>query len=436
MLGSKVRWAVWLVILAVMNSGCLKKVSAAYAPMPAPIPVAPIRYDVCAAVPSLCVGIGRSMLSQQDPSGRGQEIMLTGPLAAAPAVRAQRIGLTETISKVEKLATASPRTPTAPTPIPTSAASAQRTFIDLEANLSIEVPDPRASAQTLRALVATAAGEVVNETIEDNASQMGAALSIRVPSERASWLIDRASELGKVTSLKTQSTDVGRKVVDAETVLQNLEAALARYQELLKQADNVKDMAEIQRDLDRVALALDRVKADLTWMKDRAARSTLYVQFSLPSKQRVEQTAKLHVGVRLPYAADLGPALGRDGYFGGGLSLLVLRAFNLDLDLMTHVEASRRNGVALLLATAGSEFYSNLLGAGERRYLNPYLGFRLGYANLIGDGAFTIGGSVGIELVKTRLFALEIETRALGLVGAANGTHVLLVPAMTARVAY
>jgi len=436
MVGPKVRWTVWLVTLSVMISGCSKNVIAAYPPAAQPIPNAPSRYDVCSVDSSLCSGSVRLTGMEQETSVRGQDILMTGPLSEARAVRRQPTGFNEMVGQVDKDLTTTPRTQLAPTPIPTQASNAPRPWIDLEANLSIEAPDPRASAQMLRTLVATAEGNVVNETLEDNPAQLGAALSIRVPSERASWLIDRASELGKVTSLKTQSTDVGRKVVDAETVLHNLESALSRYQELLNKAENVKDMTEIQRDMDRVTLALDRVKTDLAWMKDRVARSTVYVQFSVPSKQRVEQTAKLHLGLRAPYATDLGPASGRDEYFGGGLSLLVLRSFNLDLDLFTHADASRRSGVGLLLATAGTEFYSNRLGAGARRFLNPFLGLRMGYANLSGDGAFALGGSLGVELVKTELFALELDTKTMALVGTAQGTHVLLVPALTARAAY
>jgi hypothetical protein len=195
-------------------------------------------------------------------------------------------------------------------------------------------------------------------------------------------------------------------------------------------------MTEIEKELERVRLSIDRVNTDLEWMKDRVARSTVYVQLALPRDERAEKTAQLYPGLRLPYLIDLEPGGGKSGYFGGGFSALVARPFNLDLDLLTHTDASRRDGVDLLLASVGVELYSNLLGAGKRRYLNPYLGFRAGYANLSSDDALLLGGSLGVELLKTSLLLCEVQARAYAFVGGERGTHALLQPALALNFAY
>jgi hypothetical protein len=78
---------------------------------------------------------------------------------------------------------------------------------------------------------------------------------------------------------------------------------------------------------------------------------------------------------------------------------------------MTNTNADERSGVDLLTTTLGVELHSNLLGAGRRKLFNPYFGFRAGYANLDGDDAFAIGGSLGLELFKTDFFFVEVQTR-------------------------
>jgi hypothetical protein len=173
-------------------------------------------------------------------------------------------------------------------------------------------------------------------------------------------------------------------------------------------------------------------------MRDRAARSTVYVTLTLPKAKLTAQRedVKLYPGLRLPYALDLEPEGGTSGYFGGGLSVMFVSQFNLDLDLMTNVSPSRRGGVDLLTTTAGVELFSDLLGGGRRKYFNPYLGFRAGYVNLSGDSGAMLGGSTGAELVKTRAVTLDLGARVYALLGIRRGTHVLVQPALALNVAY
>ena len=50
---------------------------------------------------------------------------------------------------------------------------------------------------------------------------------------------------------------------------------------------------------------------------------------------------------------------------------------------------------------------------GRRRWLNPYLGARVGYGYLSGDKAPILGGEVGIELFKHRYVLVDVAARAL-----------------------
>ncbi len=111
------------------------------------------------------------------------------------------------------------------------------------------------------------------------------------------------------------------------------------------------------------------------------------------------------------------------------------RAISLDLDVFKRPGSDQR-GPDAVLASIGGEIYSDLLGGGERRYLNPYLGWRAGYARLDSDNQALIGATLGLELYKNRWFGLDAEARNYLAFGGARGAHYLLSPALAARVAF
>jgi hypothetical protein len=88
------------------------------------------------------------------------------------------------------------------------------------------------------------------------------------------------------------------------------------------------------------------------------------------------------------------------------------------------------------LASIGGEIYSDLLGGGERRYLNPYLGWRAGYARLDSDNQAMVGATLGVELYRNRWFGLDLETRHYLAFLGDRGAHYLFAPALAARVAF
>lgn len=406
------------------------------APALSPISSLPARYGSCAANPHGCNG-DIQRLSQQESRVDGPEILLTGPLSGASPVGKSSGGFRQMSKGIGRALSASaPPRPSAPRAERTTAPQAGKELIDLEATLVLETRDLESAATRARALTRAVGGEIVTDTFEDNPHQSGHALSLRVPSDRALYLIDSLKRLGKLRSQKVQATDLSRRITDADAVLRNQELTLARYQELTKKAENVAELTTLEGELDRVRTSIDRVKTDLAWMRDRVSRSTVYLQLARPAEERISDEVKLYPGLRLPFALTLDPDGGNSRYLGGGVSVLLTRAFNLDLDVMANLDGSRRHGLDLLTASLGVELYSNLLGAGRRRFLNPYFGFRAGYANLFGDDAVSAGGSLGLEVVRTDFAFLAIDTRAFALLGTETGTQLLLQPAAVFHVAY
>jgi hypothetical protein len=107
--------------------------------------------------------------------------------------------------------------------------------------------------------------------------------------------------------------------------------------------------------------------------------------------------------------ADAGPRA--QDRTGGGVALMLARDASFDLDVLPGRGGDARS----YLFTLAAGCYSDFLGGGRRRLLNPYLGFRLGGAKMNGFGAFAYGADAGVELVRFPLFLVEASASAIGL---------------------
>jgi hypothetical protein len=384
---------------------------------------------------------------ERPPADTRGDVMLTGALEGAPAARAESksLDLSREIYAVQQVVGGGSTNPTpapppvapAAIPIDKPAGEAQpREMIDVEARVELEVESVDKAVTNIRSLVLGLGGQIVNEVVEDKPGTAGAALSLRVPSNRVEETLTALGRTGKVLSRKVESKDVGREYHDAGILLQNLTATLKSYEELLQKAQGTPQVLEIERELSRVRTQLDRVKGDMQWLRDRVARATIYVTLSAPNPDEplVEPTATLYPGLRATSVVDFSGANGSDTYLGGGVSVRFSRNLSFDADWLTSADDS--DGVQLFIATGGVEIYSDLLGGGKRKFLNPYLGFRLGYARLRGDGAFAPAGVLGLELWKSDVFTIELDARGFGFIQIEDETHAALQTTLGFNVAY
>ena len=149
--------------------------------------------------------------------------------------------------------------------------------------------------------------------------------------------------------------------------------------------------------------------------------------------------AKFYPGVRAALLIDV-PAtstgIGKKTFGGGGISLQFTRAFDLDLDLLNDLTEARGTSVDFYTLTLGTALYSDYVGAGKRRALNPYFGFRTGYAHAPHQSLFPLGGVLGLELLKSEYLLFSLEARAYGLIGRKQGPDFAVEPALGLNVAY
>jgi hypothetical protein len=195
----------------------------------------------------------------------------------------------------------------------------------------------------------------------------------------------------------------------------------------------------IEQELARLRTEIDRVKGELRFLGDRVSRSTIYVTLSstkADANVETEATAKLYPGVHVASFVDFRGDDGSQAYAGGGFSIRFARSFSLDLDGYRHLGASASaGGLDVLTATLGGEFYSDFLGGGKRRFLNPFLGFFAGYARVGTSNEAAAGATVGVELYKSKLVGVDASVRAHGLVGGPI-VHAAAQPSLGINIAF
>ena len=177
---------------------------------------------------------------------------------------------------------------TAPPPLPDGAPQITDEPIDIEARLGILVEDVSRSASQVTALVAQHGGTVTLDLRTEKSSEDAgeARLQVRVPAPRFDSFFDAVTQVGSVRGREIKKRDVELEIHDTDLLLRNLEATMRRYEEILGQAHDVKDVLAIENELNRVRADIDQTKGRLAWLRDRVARATVVIQLSSPTRKK------------------------------------------------------------------------------------------------------------------------------------------------------
>ncbi len=312
-------------------------------------------------------------------------------------------------------------------------------MMDIEAKLAIEVKDVASSLGELRALVATTGGQILEESLEDSKHERPSArMTARVPSAGAFDFLARLEGTGVVRSRQVNSRDVGKEYFDATLRVRSLEQVLTRYYDLLTKATSIEETMRVEEHIARVSGELESIKGELRWLKDRVARATIRLELYAKGgwiEPVVTPEPKFYPGLRAVSVWDWRGDVGNRYGLGAGISLRLNRHFSIDFDGLQSTKAPG-GGFETSLLTLGGEFYSDYLGAGRRRWLNPYLGARAGYGRIDGNNQVLVGGALGLELFKCDFAVLSLDLRLLGAFGDELGSHVLVQPALGVHFAF
>ncbi|MBX3231345.1 MAG: DUF4349 domain-containing protein [Labilithrix sp.] len=330
--------------------------------------------------------------------------------------------------------------------LPAAANARPHEMLDIDARFAIECESVTAAAAKLRESVREAGGTITFDQSETREQRSETTLEIRVPARDYERI---AVELGGVGAIRTREVkvkDITKEHHDAQLLLSNLEAAMRRYEELLAKAAAVPEVLAIERELERLRARIDRVKGDLAWMQDRVARATVRVRLFTTSPADdlpLATRSALYPSLRVVMPFDLRGESERHGYLGGGLGLAwhpeagVIRSVGADFGVARSAFTGRPPGSRYVyLALTSLDLYSDLLGGGRRRFFNPFLGLRAGYAQSGGRGDLALGGALGVDVWKGRNALVGLGVQGLALIGNDRGVHAMLIPELAFAFAF
>ncbi|HHW56943.1 MAG TPA: DUF4349 domain-containing protein [Clostridia bacterium] len=96
------------------------------------------------------------------------------------------------------------------------------------------------------------------KVFSDNTKRINLVLKVR--EDRFENVISQIKELGKVTALRIESKDITEQYYDLQVRLKNLEMEEKRLQEIMDKASTVKDMLEVEQELNRVRSEIESMK--------------------------------------------------------------------------------------------------------------------------------------------------------------------------------
>jgi hypothetical protein len=151
------------------------------------------------------------------------------------------------------------------------------------AHLGMECKDYAAFSASVNAMVKMHNGWIESEQETQSDYQRQNVLQIKVPVHQFDDLMQGLTGLnGKLLEKKIASEDVTNAIVDTKGRIEAKKLIRARYLELLKQAKNMEDILEVQREINSITEDMETAAYNVQHMQQQAAYSTIYFTYTQP----------------------------------------------------------------------------------------------------------------------------------------------------------
>lgn len=170
----------------------------------------------------------------------------------------------------------------APAPAPSEA---ERKLIK-NGNFSIEVEDLASAEEKLEAWVKSLGGYVESSYM----SERNGNLCVRIPQESFEKAMDAAGSFGRLLNKSVNTEDVTERFYDLKTRLDTKKIMRERLQNYLSSAKDIKDMLQIERELNSVIADIESMEGSLRRLSGQIDYSRINISFSLPFRSEEGQS--------------------------------------------------------------------------------------------------------------------------------------------------
>ena len=268
-----------------------------------------------------------------------------------------------------------------------------------------------ALSQTMTALRAFIkhSGKITYQSIDDHSGYRQATLDIRVSPQALTGLVEWLNQRGQVTHQEIRHTEVSRQLLSHKIKIENAQKALDRLSLFMKRDTlEVSDVLKVEQEMTRLRTIIEETTRVRRLLKSRVDLSTLKLILYERMRSSINHPkAHFYIGGRptLLLMDTQTPSL------GWGLSI-----YNPSAPATSHLDFDSLPDAALTMIKFGSGAYSEFFGNGARKFLNPHIGFEIGYAYQ-NQSQFVFGGSVGVELLRSEYFLIDARGEALAFLG-------------------
>jgi len=150
-----------------------------------------------------------------------------------------------------------------------------------DGRMGLQVTDLEVAKKQIDTLVKSLGGYYANENLRNSDNESGYDLTIRIPVVNFDKFVNYAETgKGKVLYKEISARDVTEEFVDLETRLNSKRNALARYNEIMKKANAMKDIVELENAIRTLQEEIETTEGKLRYLNDCVNYSTLTMSIS------------------------------------------------------------------------------------------------------------------------------------------------------------
>ncbi len=170
------------------------------------------------------------------------------------------------------------------------------------ADLAFETNDLDATTANIQSAVKKYNAQVQHDSETKNSYQMSRDMVIRIPSKHfESFIADIGTGVAYFDRKEISAQDVTAEYIDLEARIKAKKTLENRYLELLKKANKVSEMLEIEKELSAIREEIEAQQGRLNYMKNRVAMSTVNIEFY--------KLTEAQAGATVSYGSKMGNAI-------------------------------------------------------------------------------------------------------------------------------
>jgi hypothetical protein len=164
----------------------------------------------------------------------------------------------------------------------TSTVSLDRKIIST-ASIQLEVKNVQIIFNEITNITVAQGGFISSSSVYDAGGRNNGQVTVRIPQANFYQTVEQIEALGTTKSKQISGQDVTEEFIDTGARLDNLKRQEARLQEILKMANTVKDVLEVEHELERVRGEIERLTGRLNYLNRSVEMSTITVNAAEPA---------------------------------------------------------------------------------------------------------------------------------------------------------